>query len=298
MSGVPATLPAARAWLPLVRLAIEEDVGPGDATSVLVVEPGRRGAARIEARQHLVVCGLPVAEAVFRELGAEVAFRPRCGDGALASPGDTLAEVSGDLRAILAGERTALNFLQRLCGVATFTRRFVDAVEGTGAHVVDTRKTLPGWRLLDKYATAVGGATNHRMGLFDGILLKDNHVALAGGVAAAVKAARERAPAGLRVQVEVESEADALAALDAGADFLLLDNRTPAELARIAARVGSRALLEASGGVHLGNVREIAGTGVQRISIGALTHSAPAADLAMEIEPARERGSSRGGAAR
>jgi nicotinate-nucleotide pyrophosphorylase (carboxylating) len=298
MSGVPATLPADRAWLPLVRLAIEEDVGPGDATSVLVVEAGRRGAARIEARQHLVVCGLPVAEAVYRELGAEVAWRARCAEGTRAAPGDTLAEVSGDLRAILAGERTALNFLQRLCGVATFTRRFVDAVEGTGAHVVDTRKTLPGWRLLDKYATAVGGATNHRVGLFDGILLKDNHVALAGGVAAAVKAARERAPAGLRVQVEVESEADALAALDAGADFLLLDNRTPAELAQIAARVGSRALLEASGGVHLGNVREIASTGVQRISIGALTHSAPAADLALEIEPARERGSSRGGAAR
>jgi nicotinate-nucleotide pyrophosphorylase (carboxylating) len=298
MSGAPATLPAARAWLALVRLALEEDLGPGDVTTALVVEPGRRGVARIESRQHLVVCGLPVAEAVFRELSPEVAFRASRGEGESAAPGEALAEVSGDLRAILAGERTALNFVQRLCGVATFTRRFVDAVEGTGARIVDTRKTLPGWRLLDKYATAVGGATNHRVGLFDGILLKDNHVALAGGVAAAVKAARERAPAGLRVQIEVESEADAVAALDAGADFLLLDNRSPAELARIAARVGARALLEASGGVNLGNVREIAATGVQRISIGALTHSAPAADVAMEIGPAAGRGRSPGGAAR
>jgi len=298
MSGAPATLPAARAWLPLVRLALDEDLGPGDATTALVVEPGRRGVARIESRQALVVCGLPVAEAVFRELSAEVAFRATRGEGERAASGDALAEVSGDLRAILAAERTALNFLQRLCGVASFTRGFVDAVEGTGARIVDTRKTLPGWRVLDKYATAIGGATNHRVGLFDGILLKDNHVALVGGVAAAVKAARERAPAGLRVQVEVESEAEALAALAAGADFLLLDNRTPGELARIAARVGSRALLEASGGVNLANVREIAASGVQRISVGALTHSAPAADVAMEIGPAPGPRRSSGGAAR
>jgi nicotinate-nucleotide pyrophosphorylase (carboxylating) len=224
-----------------------------------------------------------VAHQVFRALDPEVSFEARLADGTSAASGAVLAEVSGNLRALLAAERTALNFLGRLCGVATWTRRFVDAVAGTGASIVDTRKTLPGWRILDKYATAVGGAVNHRVGLFDGILLKDNHVALAGGVAAAVKAARAVAPANLRVQVEVESDAQAAAALDAGADFLLLDNRKPDELRALAARYAERATLEASGGVNLDNVREVARTGVHRISIGALTHSAPAADVALEI---------------
>ena len=305
MRGSPATLPPPHSWRPLLRLAIEEDLGPGDATTPLVVAAGRRGEARIEARQSLVVCGMPVAEAVFRELEPAVEIRVERCDGQRAAAGEILARISGDLRALLAAERTALNFLGRLCGVATFTRRFVDAVADTGAQIVDTRKTLPGWRLLDKYATAVGGAVNHRVGLFDGILLKDNHVALCGGVAAAVKAARAAAPAGLRIQVEVESEADALAAVDAGADFLLLDNRAPDELERIVRSVGARALLEASGGITLENVRRVAATGVQRISIGALTHSAPVADLALEIEegaggaaPGAARRSRAGGAAR
>jgi nicotinate-nucleotide pyrophosphorylase (carboxylating) len=285
-----AYLPPARSWQPLVELALEEDIGPGDATTPVVVEIGRRGEALIEARQQLVVCGLDVAAAVFHALDPTLRYRAQLPEGSVSRPGEVLAELDGDLRAILAGERTALNFLGRMCGVASWTRRFVDAVAGTGARIVDTRKTLPGWRVLDKYATAVGGAVNHRVGLFDGILLKDNHVALAGGIAAAVKAARATAPANLRIQVEVESEEDALAALDAGADFLLLDNRTPQELERIVARVGDRATLEASGGVGLENVREVAETGVHRISIGALTHSAPAADVALEVRP--------GGAAR
>src|SRR5262245_25962197 len=299
MRGSPATLPPlppSQSWLPLVRRALDEDLGPGDVTSSLVVAAGRRGTARIEARQALVVCGLPVAEAVFRELDTAPAFEARCQEGDRVGHGSALAEVSGDLRAILAGERTALNFLGRLCGIATLARRFVEAVAGSGARIVDTRKTLPGWRLLDKYATAVGGVTNHRVGLFDGILLKDNHVALAGGVGPALRAARAAAPAGLRIQIEVESEADALAALDAGADFLLLDNRPPAALERIAKSVGGRALLEASGGVTLENVRAVAATGVDRISIGALTHSAPNADVALEIIP-HPRGQGREAAA-
>jgi nicotinate-nucleotide pyrophosphorylase (carboxylating) len=277
-------LPAARLWRPLLELALAEDLGPGDVTTELVIAPGRRGRARLEARTPLLVCGLELARAVFAALDPELLFEAQTRDGARAGAGEPLARLSGSLRAILAGERTALNFLGRLCGVATHTRRFVDAVEGTGARIVDTRKTLPGWRALDKYATAVGGAANHRMGLFDGILLKDNHVALAGGVALAVKAARSGAPAHLRVQVEVESEEQALEALEAGADFLLLDNRTPEELRRIARRVAGRALLEASGGVTLGNVRSVAASGVQRISVGALTHSAPGVDVALEIE--------------
>ncbi len=282
--GFPPALPPEQTWFPLVELAVGEDIGAGDATTPLVVEAGRQGSAIIEARQPLVVCGLEVAFAVFRAIDAGLQLRTLIRDGKHAQPGDILATVQGDLRGILAAERTALNFLMRMCGVATWTHRFVDAVKGTGVRIVDTRKTLPGWRGLDKYATAVGGATNHRVGLFDGILLKDNHVAIAGGVGLAVKAALTAAPAHLRICVEVESEAQAIEAVEAGADYLLLDNRTLAEMRAIAAQLADRAQLEVSGGVHLGNVREIAETGVHRISIGALTHSAPAADVALEIE--------------
>jgi nicotinate-nucleotide pyrophosphorylase (carboxylating) len=280
-----ASMPPARSWQPLVELALTEDLGPGDVTTPLVVERGQPGEAWIEAREPLVACGLEVARHVFGQLDPGLRFDALVPEGAPVGAREPLAEIAGDLRAILAGERTALNFLGRLCGVASHTRRFVDAVAGTGARIVDTRKTLPGWRSLDKYAVAVGGGTNHRVGLFDGILLKDNHLAAAGGVSAAVKAALAAAPAHLRIQVEVESEEDALAACDAGAGFLLLDNCAPELLRRIAERLRGRAVLEASGGVHLGNVREVAETGVHRISIGALTHSAPAADVALEIAP-------------
>jgi nicotinate-nucleotide pyrophosphorylase (carboxylating) len=282
--GPPPPMPPAETWLPLVELALTEDIGPGDVTSPLVIEAGRDGDAVIEARQPLVACGLELAAEVFHQLDTDVDFHPRVRDGDRAQAGDVLAEVGGRLAALLAGERTALNFLMRMCGVATLTRRFVDAVEGTGARIVDTRKTLPGWRTLDKYATAIGGASNHRVGLFDGILLKDNHIALAGGVEPAVKNALAAAPDHLRIQVEVESEQDAVAAVEAGVDFLLLDNRQPEEMRRTVERLRGRAVFEASGGVTLENVRAIAETGVQRISVGALTHSAPGADVAMEID--------------
>jgi nicotinate-nucleotide pyrophosphorylase (carboxylating) len=289
MSGGPV-LPPPHTWRPLLDWALAEDLGPGDATTPLVVPAAREGEAVIEARQPLVVCGLPLAALVFEAVDAGITFAAETRDGERLSPGEPLARVYGSLRSLLAAERTALNFLGRMCGVATFTRRFVDAIAGTGCTLVDTRKTLPGWRSLDKYATAVGGAQNHRMGLYDGILLKDNHVAAAGGTALAVKAALAGAPASLRVQVEVESEAEAVAAIEAGADSLLLDNRSLPELRRIVARVGGRALLEASGGVSLDTVRAIAEAGVHRISVGALTHSAPVADIALEL--------SSGGAAR
>ena len=283
MSARPP-VPSPRNWRALLELALAEDLGSGDATTPLVVAEASRGRARIEARERLVVCGLPIAAAVFEAVDPTLCFESVRQESDQAEPGAPLAFVSGSLRAILAAERTALNFLGRMCGVASTARRYVAAVEGTGARIVDTRKTLPGWRALDKYAAAVGGALNHRTGLFDGILLKDNHVALAGGVALAVKTARAAAPAGLRIQVEVESEADAVAAVEAGADFLLLDNCTVPQLRAICARVADRALLEASGGVRLDNVREIAETGVSRISIGRITHSAPAADVALEID--------------
>jgi nicotinate-nucleotide pyrophosphorylase (carboxylating) len=281
-------LPPPQSWRRLLALALDEDLGPGDLTTRALVPKGSLGEAVVEARQALVVCGGEIAAAVIHSVDPDATVAPRCEDGTTVVAGAPLLELRGDLCALLIAERTALNVMQRMCGVATHTRRFVDAVAGTGACIVDTRKTLPGWRVLDKYATAVGGALNHRMGLFDGILIKDNHVALAGGVAAAVKAGLAEAPPGIRVQVEVESEADAVAACDAGADFLLLDNRSPDELRAIVARVGDRALLEASGGITLDNVRSVADCGVERISVGALTHSAPAADLALEV---RARGS-------
>lgn len=285
----PVEPPPQRLWSELLRLALDEDLGPGDATTPLVIPRSQLGRAVVEARMPLVVCGLEVAEATIHALDPDARCVRRSEDGAQASAGQALLEVSGRLTALLAAERTALNFLMRMCGVATHTQRFVRAIEGTGASIVDTRKTLPGWRVLDKYATAVGGARNHRVGLFDGILLKDNHVAAAGGVALAVKAALANAPANLRVQVEVESLEDALAAVEAGADFLLLDNQTPNQARAIVEQLAGRALLEISGGVTLDNVRAMAETGVQRISIGALTHSAPAADVALEIasEPGR-----------
>jgi nicotinate-nucleotide pyrophosphorylase (carboxylating) len=293
MSARPP-FPSPRNWRPLLELALVEDLGSGDVTTPLVLSEAAQGRARIEAREALVVCGLPIAAAAFALVDPELRFEYAREEAELAEAGAPLAFVSGNLRAILAAERCALNFLGRMCGVANSARQYVDAVAGTGARIVDTRKTLPGWRALDKYAAAVGGALNHRTGLFDGILLKDNHVALAGGAAQAVKAALAAAPAGLRVQIEVESEADAVAAVEAGADFLLLDNCPLPLLRAIVARVGDRALLEASGGVRLDNVRAIAETGVSRVSIGRITHSASAADVALEIEgPAPRSGAAR-----
>ncbi len=276
-------LPAPATWLPLVERALAEDLGHGDATGNAVLPADAACEAVVEARVRLVVCGVPVALAALAAVDPRLRVETLRPEGAFAEPGDPLLQLAGSARSVLAAERTVLNFLGRMCGVATHTRRYVDAVAGTGVEILDTRKTLPGWRVLDKYAVAVGGGRNHRFGLYDALLIKDNHIAAAGGVAAAVKAARVAAPGHLLLQVEVESEEQAAEAIEAGARWLLLDNRTPAELRRLAERFRERAVLEASGGVTLANVREIAETGVQRISIGALTHSAPNADVALEI---------------
>jgi nicotinate-nucleotide pyrophosphorylase (carboxylating) len=275
--------PPPSAWRELLQRALAEDIGAGDLTSHLTLPADLEVEAAVVARSELVVCGLELAASTFTEVDRRIRFAAAREEGASASPDDPLAFVSGPARGILAAERTALNFLGRMSGVATHTREFVRQVDGTGAQIVDTRKTLPGWRVLDKYAVAVGGGANHRSGLFDAILIKDNHIAAAGGVAAAVKAARAGAPAHIWLQVEVESEADAETALEAGADALLLDNRSLDELRQLVARFGGRTTLEASGGVTLGKVRQIAETGVERISIGALTHSAPSADLSLEV---------------
>jgi len=284
MTGSPV-LPAEWAWRELVTRSLAEDVGAGDVTSALVIPASQEGCAVIEAREPLRVCGLGVARVVFAAVDPSLRFHEEVHDGTDVAAGTPLATVAGSLRAIFAGERTALNFLGRMCGIASLTQRYVIRVKGMGVDIVDTRKTLPGWRVLDKYAVAVGGGINQRMGLFDGILLKDNHVAAAGGVSQAVKSARAAAPAHLRVQVEVESLEQAVAAVDAGADFLLLDNRSPAELRVIAERLRGRAILEASGGITIENLHEVAASGVHRVSIGALTHSAPAKDVALELLP-------------
>jgi nicotinate-nucleotide pyrophosphorylase (carboxylating) len=281
-------MPPASAWRPLVERALAEDLGSGDLTSSLVIPASARGVARIEAREALVVCGVDVVLETFRQVDPDVQCEVLVQDGDAARSDDPMLRIRGPLRAILAGERTALNFLARLCGIASQSARFVAAVAGTRAAIVDTRKTLPGWRVLDKYAVATGGARNHRTGLFDGILIKDNHIAVAGGVDPAVKSALANAPAGIRIQVEVQSEVEAEAALDAGADFLLLDNCSPREVHRMVERFGDRALLEASGGIDLDNVRAYAETGVQRISCGALTHSVIGSDVALEIDAGGE----------
>jgi nicotinate-nucleotide pyrophosphorylase (carboxylating) len=268
----------------LVEGALAEDVGDGDLTAAAVVPEDARAAARIEQRAPGVISGLAVAEAVFRELDPDLAFERLAREGEWRQPG-LVARIEGRARAILTGERVALNFLGRLSGVATQAARFVRAIEGTGATILDTRKTTPGLRALEKEAVQVGGASNHRAGLHDAILVKENHAALAGGVGEASRRALAGAPDGVTVEVECASLAEVEEALAAGAGRILLDNISPAELRRAVELTGGRAELEASGGVTLENVREIADTGVDYVSVGALTHSAPALDLSLILEP-------------
>jgi nicotinate-nucleotide pyrophosphorylase (carboxylating) len=267
----------------IVARALAEDVGGGDVTTRATVPPDARGRARITQKQPGVVFGHDAAEATFRALDAGAGLT-RLGPEGEWREGGPVLEIEGAAAALLTAERTALNFLQRLSGVATLTARYVEAVAGTGARVLDTRKTTPGLRALEKAAVAAGGGTNHRAGLYDAILIKENHAAMAGGVAAAVQAARRAAP-DVPLEVECRDLAEVDAALAAGAPRLLLDNMTPAQLRDVVARVGGRAELEASGGVTLQTIREIASTGVHFVSVGALTHSAPALDLSLLLEP-------------
>ncbi|MCR9096829.1 MAG: carboxylating nicotinate-nucleotide diphosphorylase [bacterium] len=287
--------PSVDDWSVLLDLALAEDVGSGDLTSELTVDAAREGRARIEARQSLVVCGLDVAREVFRRVDGdlEVIVAPDVEDGSLASPGQPLLRIHGRYGSILTAERTALNFMGRLCGIASQTRRLVDLVADCPVDLVDTRKTTPGWRMLEKYAVAVGGGVNHRIGLFDALLVKDNHIAAAGSLDAAVERAVRKAPAGVPVQIEVESEAMADRAIELGARFLLLDNLDPDTIRRIVEKHAKDVVLEASGGIHEDNLRAYAETGVARISMGALTHSVDSADVALEIDLVDEDGGTR-----
>lgn len=267
----------------LVRQALVEDRGQGDATSAATVTRGTRARGTIIAKADLVVAGLDVAAEVFKQCDPSTVFEVRWGDGSRVEAGEVVANVRGDAHALLEAERTALNFLQRLSGIATLTSRFVDAA-GSGITVLDTRKTTPGFRALEKYAVRAGGGTNHRHRLDDGILIKDNHKRLAGGVGAAASRAMQSSQ-GLPVEVEVETLDELDEALASGAPRILLDNFTTYDIREAVKRVNGRAELEISGGVTLARIPELATTGAQYVSIGALTHSAPAADLSFELEP-------------
>ena len=271
-----------------VRAALAEDLGGGDVTTLATVPANAKSFARLRAREPLTVAGIQFAEIAFRKLSPKIKIQTLARDGQKIAAGKTLLKISGSSRAILSAERVALNFVQRLSGVATATAQFAEAVRGTKAKILDTRKTTPGWRRFEKYAVACGGGKNHRIGLFDMILIKDNHlVALRNekpnAVAAAILRARKKYPK-LKVEVEADTLAQVAQAADAGADIILLDNMTTAQLRQAVKIIRGRAQTEASGGVNLKTVRAIAATGVDFISVGAITHSARAVDIGLDFE--------------
>jgi nicotinate-nucleotide pyrophosphorylase (carboxylating) len=268
-----------------VRSALQEDGAFNDLTTLATVVSDRRSRGTLVARENGVMCGVPIALEAFRQLDGKVSIRVDHEDGSRVKAGEAVLFVTGHARALLSAERVALNYLQRLSGIATVTARYVEAVRGTNAKILDTRKTTPGWRSLEKYAVRAGGGTNHRMDLSTGVLIKDNHLAaLDGDVARAVSRAREQAPRGIKIEVECDRIDQVSRAVEAGADIILLDNMAPALLDECVRLVAGRAILEASGGVTLSTVRAIAETGVDWISVGALTHSAPSLDLGLDFE--------------
>jgi nicotinate-nucleotide pyrophosphorylase (carboxylating) len=267
----------------LIELALDEDLGTGDLTSEVVLDDDMKGKAVIEAREPLVCCGLEIVREVFERIEPGIVFNSLRTEGEDADHGDTLAELEGSMKVLLAGERTALNFLQRTCGVATQSRRYALLAAGKTV-ILDSRKTVPGWRWLDKMAVRTGGCSNHRMGLYDGVLIKDNHIVACGGVAKAVKKARRNAPAGIDIEVEVDDLDGLKEALGSGADIIMLDNFAPDEVTRAVRICGGRARLEVSGGIGPDNIEAyLDAAKVDYISVGALTHSVQAADIAMEI---------------
>ncbi|HVG44162.1 MAG TPA: carboxylating nicotinate-nucleotide diphosphorylase [Longimicrobium sp.] len=283
------TLP--RDAVALIEAALAEDIGAGDFTTLWTVPADRRAQATIVAKAPGVIAGSEVAEEVFRRVDPALQVEVALGDGSSVAPGDVAMRISGSARSILTAERTALNFLQQLSGVATVTRRYVSAIAGTGARVIDTRKTTPGMRLLEKAAVVAGGGANHRVGLYDMVMIKDNHIAAAGGIMPAVEAVRVRNDRGLRVEVETTTLAEVGEALAARVDRVMFDNMAPAAMreavALVAAAGAARPETEASGGITLETIRAFAETGVDFISVGALTHSAPALDLSLRLRAER-----------
>jgi nicotinate-nucleotide pyrophosphorylase (carboxylating) len=271
----------------IIEAALAEDIGSGDITTIAVVDKNAEGKAEIIAKENLVVAGTLIAEAIFKTVHEKVEFKAFVKDGDNVRQGKTIARVSGRLSAMLAGERVALNFLQRLSGVATLTSQFANKVKGLKVKILDTRKTTPGIRILEKYAVRMGGGFNHRFGLCDGVLIKDNHIAAVGSIAEAVFRSRRKAPKNMLIEVEAKNLDEVREAIIAGADVIMLDNMKPHQMKQAVKIIGEAALIEASGGVNLKNIREIAKTGVDFISIGALTHSARAVDISMEVVSSR-----------
>ena len=267
----------------LIHRALEEDAGTGDVTTRACLSGRERGLAEVTAKEEMVVAGLSVFHRVFTLVDSDLEHRARVTEGERAAPGQVVSAIRGNASSILLAERTALNVFQRMCGIATETRRYVERVRGTGARVLDTRKTVPGFRELDKYAVRVGGCTNHRFGLSGGVLIKDNHIRAAGGITKAVRRCAEQLSHVFRIEVETRTLEEVREALDAGASIIMLDNMPPAMMREAVALVNGRALLEASGGIGLDNVRDVAETGVDFISVGALTHSVKAADISLNL---------------
>lgn len=268
----------------IIGQALQEDIHTGDITSQAVLSGNRILRARLLAKEQLVLSGSKVAERVFHYLDNSIVYYNHFSDGERLEAGAVIAEMSGDAAMLLQGERVALNLLQRMCGVATVTSKYVDAVQGTKARIVDTRKTTPGLRMLEKYSVRIGGGINHRTGLFDGVLIKENHIVAAGGITAAINRARTYLPHTLKIEVETENLDEVREALAAGADIIMLDNMDLIDMREAVAIIAGNALVEASGGVNLESVRSIAEAGVDIISVGALTHSARAMDISMLME--------------
>lgn len=269
----------------LIEIALQEDIGPGDITTDNLVGPDLEGKGVITAKEPLVIAGLDVARQVFEQLDNEVIFRAGYKDGDVIKDGGTVAEVEGKLQVLLKGERTALNFLQRLSGIATCVRSYVDELANQSVRLVDTRKTAPGWRVLEKYAVRMGGAHNHRMGLYDGVLIKDNHIAACGGIIKAVDRIRANVSHLVKIEVEVSDLSQVKDAMDAGADVIMLDNMNIQKIKEAVAFINGKAVVEVSGGITKKGLKPLADTGVDIISVGALTHSARCVDISMRISP-------------
>jgi len=268
----------------IIELALKEDIGPSDITTDNLVPPEIKGIGVIIAKENLVIAGLDVARQVFMRFDSDIVYKPGFADGDTIEMGSTILEVKGKLHALLKGERTALNFLQRLSGIATNVRSYVDKFEKNNVRLVDTRKTTPGLRFLEKYAVRVGGAYNHRMGLYDGVMIKDNHIASCGGITASVERIRDKVSHLVKVEVEVSNIDEVKEAIEAGADVIMLDNMKLQQIKKAMALIGGRAIVEVSGGVTKDNIVQLADTGVDLISVGAFTHSARCVDMSMQIK--------------
>jgi nicotinate-nucleotide pyrophosphorylase (carboxylating) len=267
----------------IIEAALAEDIGTGDITTMAIVSRAQTGHAQAIAKNDFVIAGIDIFKETFLLLNDKIIVRKLISDGKRAKKGSIIAEISGSLFCILQAERVALNLFQRMCGIATLTAKFVEAVYGSKTKILDTRKTLPGLRLLDKMAVSIGGGFNHRMGLYDGVLIKDNHIAAAGSITAAVDMQRQSLPHTLKIEVETKNMSEVKEALKCGADIIMFDNMTPEEMKKAVSFVAGRALIEASGNVSLQNVAKIAATGVDLISVGELTHSVHAADISLKI---------------